>query len=219
MPDSPVAPFPPLYAILDNDAVIARGWAPADVCRAWLSAGVRLIQLRAKRLPSGPFLELADEIVQLGRASGALVVINDRADVAAMAGADGVHVGQDDLAPSDARRVLSPTAIVGLSTHEPTQVVSGALEPVSYLAIGPIYATATKDTGYEALGLGAVREAATVTSGAGMPLVAIGGLTLESAPAVREAGADSLALITDLLMAADLAGVEARARAWLHRLA
>ena len=210
--------LPPLYAILDTDAVTARGWEPAEVCRAWLSAGVRLIQLRAKHLSSGALLELADETAAMCRESEALLIVNDRADIAAMAGAAGVHLGQDDLRPADARLGLAPSAIVGLSTHEPGQVVAGVLEPVSYLAIGPIYATTTKDTGYEALGLERLREAAGVTTSAGLPLVAIGGLTLERAPSVRDAGAGTLAVITDLLIASDLTGVEARARAWLSRL-
>jgi thiamine-phosphate pyrophosphorylase len=210
--------LPPLYAILDIDAVTARGWAPAEVCRAWLSAGVRLIQLRAKQLSPGAFLDLADETVGMCREVGALLIINDRADIAAMTGAAGVHLGQDDLTPADARLGLDPSAIVGLSTHEPGQVAAGVHEPVSYLAIGPIYATSTKDTGYEALGLERLREAAAVTRGARLPLVAIGGLTLERALAVREAGADTIAVITDLLAASNLSGVEARARAWLSRL-
>jgi thiamine-phosphate pyrophosphorylase len=210
--------IPPLYAILDLDSVTERGWDPADVCLAWLSAGVRLIQLRAKRLASGPFLELADEVVDLCRDSGAQLIINDRADIAAMAGASGVHLGQDDLAPTDARLALGGAGIIGLSTHDQSQVVSASREPVQYLALGPIYTTATKDTGYNALGLDALRDATVVTAAAGLPLVAIGGLTLDRAGEVREAGADSLAVITDLLQAPDLAGVETRARAWLSRL-
>ncbi|MEO6222500.1 MAG: thiamine phosphate synthase [Vicinamibacterales bacterium] len=210
--------LPPLYAILDTDAVIERGWTAPDVCRAWLSAGVRLIQLRAKRLASGPLLELADEIVTLCRACGAQVIINDRADVAAMAGASGVHVGQQDLLPAEARVCVGSSGIVGLSTHTYPQLVLGAQQPVSYLAFGPVYATATKDTGYSALGLEAVRHAAVVASTAGLPLVAIGGMTIERAPWVREAGAESVAVITDLLTPPDLAGVEARARAWVAGL-
>lgn len=211
--------LPPLYAILDTEAVIERGWTAPDVCRAWLSAGVRLIQLRAKRLPSGPLLELADEIVELCRECGARLIVNDRADVAAMAGASGVHIGQQDLVPAQARLCLGASAIIGLSTHDYPQLVSGAREAVSYLAVGPVYETATKDTGYSAVGLQAVRRAAVVTRAADLPLVAIGGLTLDRAPAVREAGADSLAVIRDLLAADDLPGVEARARTWLGRLA
>lgn len=215
----PHSNFPALYAILDIETVTGRGWNPADVCLAWLSAGVRLIQLRAKHLASGPFLELADEAAALCRESGALLIINDRADIAAMSGAAGVHLGQDDLSPTDARLALGDAGIIGLSTHEQRQVVSGAQQAVQYLALGPIYATATKDTGYDALGLGRLRDAAVVTAAAGLGLVAIGGLTLERAREVRDAGADSLAVVSDLLNASDLTGVETRARAWIGRLA
>ena len=211
--------IPPLYAILDIDAVTGRGWAPADVCVAWLSGGVRLMQLRAKRLASGPLLELADEVAALCRESGAQLIINDRVDIAAMACAAGVHLGQDDLSPADARLALGDAGVIGLSTHEQEQVICGAQEPVQYLALGPIFATATKDTGYEAVGLDPLRAAAAVTASAGIRLVAIGGLTLERACEVRAAGADSLAVISDLLAVPDLTGVETRARAWLGRLA
>lgn len=209
--------FPPLYAILDLESVSARGWAASDVCRAWLSAGVRLVQLRAKALASGSFLELADELAALCHEAGALFIINDRADIAAMCGADGVHVGQEDIAPADARGVVGPAAIVGLSTHDHDQVESGVREPVSYLAFGPIYATDTKVTGYDAVGLEQLRGAAAAAALAGLPLVAIGGITIDRAAAVREAGADSVAAITDLLTASDLSGVEARAQAWVGR--
>jgi thiamine-phosphate pyrophosphorylase len=207
--------IPPLYAILDIDSVTARRWTPADVCRAWLSAGVRLIQLRAKHLASGPLLELADELVSLCRESGAVLIVNDRADIAAMARAGGLHLGQEDVPARDARLVLGESAMIGLSTHDSGQVQAGISEPVQYLAFGPVYSTHTKDTGYHALGLDRLREAASIASQAGLPLVAIGGLTLDQASAVREAGANSLAVISDLLAAPDLAGVESRARAWL----
>ena len=210
--------LPHLYAILDIETVTERGWDPADVCLAWLSAGVRLIQLRAKHFASGPFLELADEVAALCREAGALLIINDRADIAAMSGAAGVHLGQDDMTPTDARMAVGDAGIIGLSTHDQSQVVSGAREPVQYLAFGPIYATSTKDTGYDALGLDRLRDAAAVTASAGLGLVAIGGLTLDRVCEVRDAGADSLAVISDLLTASDLTGVEARARAWLGRL-
>lgn len=208
----------PLYAILDVEAVSARGLAPVDVCVAWLSAGVRLIQLRAKHQGTGAFLELAAEVQALCHAAGAVLIINDRADVAAMAGAAGVHVGQEDLSPADVRRVVGPTATVGLSTHNQAQVVAGASAPVSYLAIGPIFATRTKLTGYEALGLQALGDAASVARGAGLPLAAIGGITLNRAPAVRAAGADAVAVISDLLPESDLREVESRARTWVRHL-
>ena len=209
---------PPLYAILDTGAVAQRGWAPADVCRAWLSAGVRLIQLRAKLLPAGAFQTLADDIVRLCHESGATLIINDRADIAVLSGADGVHVGQEDITAADARLCLGPAAIVGLSTHDIAQLSSAVREPISYVAFGPVFSTTTKETGYGELGLDVVKLAAVVTRSEGVPLVTIGGLTLDRAPAVREAGADSLAVITDLLVATDLAGVELRARTWLETL-
>lgn len=208
--------LPPLYAILDVDAIAARGWAPADVCLAWLTGGVRLIQLRAKGLPTGDFLALADVCAALCRAAGAQLIINDRADIAVMCGADGVHVGQDDLSVADVRRVVGPSALVGLSTHTEAQVVAAVGEPVSYLAIGPVFGTRTKDTGYEAVGLDAVRRAARAAHAADVPLVAIGGITLSRSAEVRAAGADSLAVVSDLLDAPDWRGLEARAREWIR---
>lgn len=208
--------LPPLYAILDVESISARGWAPTDVCRAWLSAGVRLIQLRAKGLASGPFLDLADELADLCHEAGSLLIINDRADIAAMCGADGVHLGQEDITPADARAVVGDSALVGLSTHDGQQVCAGTQAPVSYLAIGPVFATGTKNTGYDPVGLSNVQQAAALTRASGLPLVGIGGITLERAQDVLGAGAQSVAIISDLLTPADLAGVEAQARTWVR---
>lgn len=210
--------LPPVYAILDVDAVTARAWAPGDVCAAWLAGGIRLIQLRAKSLPSGAFLTLADACAALCRAAGATFIINDRADIAALCGADGVHVGQDDLCVADARRVAGPSALVGLSTHTEAQMADALREAVAYAAIGPVYGTRTKDTGYEAVGLEAVRRAAGAAQAAGVPLVAIGGITMDRAPDVHAAGAGSLAVVSDLLEAPDRRGLEARAREWIRTL-
>lgn len=124
-----------------------------------------------------------------------------------MCGAVGVHVGQDDLPVDEARRLLGPDAIVGVSTHDREQVDRALAGAASYVAVGPVYGTATKDTGYTARGLDLVRYAA----GRGKPIVAIGGITLARAPAVLAAGASSLAVITDLLSG----DPEARARAFL----
>ena len=131
-----------------------------------------------------------------------------------MSGAAGVHVGQDDLAPAAARRLLGPGASVGYSTHTVAQVEAAALEPLTYIAIGPVFGTLTKATGYEAVGLSVVSEAARVSRG--LPVVAIGGITLETAPAVIAAGASSIAVISDLLATGDPA---ARVRAFLDALA
>jgi thiamine-phosphate pyrophosphorylase len=131
-----------------------------------------------------------------------------------MSGAAGVHVGQDDLAPLAVRQILGPGAIVGYSTHTTAQVEAASAEPVTYVAIGPVFGTRTKATGYEPVGLALVSDAARVSRG--LPVVAIGGITLETAPAVIEAGASSIAVISDLLAGSDPA---ARVRAFLDALA
>jgi thiamine-phosphate pyrophosphorylase len=141
--------------------------------------------------------------------------VNDRADIAALAGADGVHVGQDDLPPRHVRRVVGDRAIVGLSTHTLEQVDAALDAPISYLAIGPVFGTATKTTGYEPIGLERVGSAAQRARARGLPLVAIGGITLARAAFVVEAGAASVAVIGDLLAGGD---PEARVRAYLERL-
>jgi thiamine-phosphate diphosphorylase len=160
-----------------------------------------LIQLRAKRLASGAFLELADRVAVRAREAGAILVINDRADIARMCEA-GVHVGQRDLPASAARALVGPDALVGLSTHNATQAEAGCLEPVTYLAIGPVFLTHTKtgDTN-PVVGLAGVRQAADIARARGLPVVAIGGITLDRAASVLEAGASSIAVISDLLAA------------------
>lgn len=137
--------------------------------------------------------------------------MNDRADIARLAAADGVHLGQDDLAPAAARVILGPSATIGLSTHTVSQLDAAATEPVDYIAIGPVFGTATKDTGYDAVGLEMVRRAATY----GRPVVAIGGITLDTAASVIAAGARSVAVIGDLLTSGD---PTARVRAYVERL-
>lgn len=204
-----------LYAILDADAVSARGLTPLPVLDGWLDAGIRLIQLRAKGLSSGAFQELADQVVARAHATGAQVIINDRADIAVMSGADGVHVGQDDLTPAQVRPLLDHDAIVGLSTHTDAQIAAALAQPVSYIAIGPVFGTQTKDTGYAAVGLEQVRRAASAARAAGLPLVAIGGITRAHVASVFEAGADSVAVISDLL-GDSLEGCAARVEEWVN---
>jgi len=173
------------------------------------------LQLRAKALPGDRFVATASAVVQLAHRHHARVVINDRADIARLSNADGVHVGQDDLSPVAVRLLLGEGAIVGLSTHTSEQVDRAALEPLSYVAIGPVFGTATKATGYEGVGLEMVQEAARRARGRGLPLVAIGGVTLENARSVLDAGAASVAVISDLVASGD---PEARVRAYLERL-
>lgn len=209
--------LPRLYPILDIDLLAARGLDPLDVCDVWLEGGIRLIQLRAKAMASGPLLVLAEALLTRTRATGANLLVNDRADIAAMCGADGVHVGQDDLSPAEVRRLLGPNAVVGLSTHTDAQVADAVTQPVSYVAIGPVFGTRTKQTGYDAVGLDQVQRAAAVAHGAGLPLVAIGGITLERASSVLAAGADSLAVISDMV-GESLSSTEARVIQWMRAL-
>jgi thiamine-phosphate pyrophosphorylase len=180
---------------VDAELCARENRAPLDVARAFLSAGAKLLQLRCKTWGSGAFLELAGRVVEEAERAGAAVIVNDRADVAALAQAHGLHLGQEDLTPADARTVIGAG-------------------PISYLAIGPVFGTGTKDTGYEAIGLETVSRAAAAAAGAGLPTVAIGGITGGNAMSVIDAGAASVAIISDLLRG----DPEARCRALLRML-
>jgi thiamine-phosphate pyrophosphorylase len=205
--------LPRLHAILDVDVAHRSGWIPEDLARAFLDGGARLIQIRAKQLASGPFLDLCDAVVRMAGAAGATVIVNDRVDLARLSGAGGVHVGQEDLSPEAAAGQLGAGAIVGYSTHTLDQVAAARALPVSYIAVGPVFGTATKATGYDAVGLELVHAASTLAGGT--PVVGIGGITLENAASVIEAGAASVAVISDLLATNDPAG---RTRAYLQSL-
>ncbi len=195
-------PFPRLYAILDVDAAEARGLSPAVLLDEWLSAGVRLVQLRAKALADGALVDLASRLSSVAAAAGALFVLNDRPDLAVVAQVDGVHVGQDDLPAPAARAIVGPAAVVGLSTHNLAQMREALVTPVDYLAIGPVFPTASKSRPDPVVGLEGVREAAATGAGAGRcRVVAIGGITLATAAGVIAAGADSIAVISDLTRA------------------
>ena len=208
------ADLPPLCAIVDAAVAARHGWTVPDLAAAFLDGGARLLQLRAPGVGSGALEAWCDSVV--ARASGydAAIVVNDRADVARLCGAAGVHLGQADLPVEDARLVLGESAIVGLSTHADDQLRDGLSRPVTYLAVGPVYDTGTKDTGYRPVGLPQVRRAAALA--ATVPVVAIGGITLERAPAVLRAGAAAVAVIGDLLAGGTPA---ARVRAYVDRLA
>jgi thiamine-phosphate pyrophosphorylase len=189
----------------------------AAVAEAYLAAGARFIQVRAKGVSSSAFLKLSEEVVSRARKAGATVIVNDRADIARLAGADGVHLGQDDLEPAMARRILGGEAIIGLSTHSIEQVRLACRQPIDYLAVGPIFKTSTKETGDRAVGTELVGQARTAMALAGLdtPIVAIGGITLERARSVIQAGATSVAVISDLLAAGN---PEARVRDYLTAL-
>lgn len=191
--------LPKLYAIVDAEVCARQHRAPVDVARAFLSAGATLIQLRCKSWGSAAFLDLANAVVEDATRAGAMVIVNDRADVAVLSQARGLHVGQDDLTPADARTVIGDERWLGLSTHTPAQWQSAVNEPVSYIAIGPVFDTGTKATGYAAVGLPTVTRAAAAARAAALPIVAIGGITRDNAASVIDAGAASVAIISDLL--------------------
>jgi thiamine-phosphate pyrophosphorylase len=196
--------LPALCAVLDADYTAARGWTVHDLARACLEGGARWLQVRAKQASGAQFLEMADAVVALAAPFGAAVVVNDRADVAKLAGAAGVHVGQTDLPPHACRQLLGPAALIGLSTGTRAEVEAALAEDITYVATGPVFATDTKPDSGEPVGLemvafvSAAAEAAAGRTGAVLPVVAIGGITLDRASAVIEAGAAAVAVISDL---------------------
>ncbi len=191
-------PWPRLYAVLDVESCVRVQRPPADVLDAFVAAGVQWLQLRAKSSDARSFLELARLAVARTRGR-ALIIVNDRVDIAHAAGADGVHVGQDDLAPDAARHLLGSEAIIGLSTHGVAQLEAALAMPIDYVAIGPVFGTATKETGYAAVGLDMVASAAALAAPRGVPVVGIGGITIDNGASVLAAGASSVCVISDLL--------------------
>ena len=204
-----------LNAIVDVEIAARGSWAPVDLAAAYLAGGARFLQLRAKSLTGGQFLDLAWRVRDLTEAVGARLIVNDRADIARIVGAAGVHVGQDDLPPAAVRTILGDTAIVGLSTHDRNQIERGVEEPVSYVAIGPVFETVTKTSGHVPVGLEGVRCAASLARPRGLGVIAIGGITLSRAAGIIEAGATGVAVVADLLEGGD---PEARVREYLARL-
>lgn len=198
--------FPRLYVILD--AALARG-SLVEVARSLAEAGVELIQYRDKTATADTLLGQSWELAAVLRPFGACLVVNDRADVAAMAGAAGVHVGQEDLSPEEARAICGLERWVGLSTHNIEQVRTAAAGSAEYIAVGPIFATKTKENPDPVVGLELIREARKLTR---KPLVAVGGITEERCGEVFAAGADCVAVASDILGSKDPAG---RARSYL----
>jgi thiamine-phosphate pyrophosphorylase len=206
----------PLYAIVDVDVCRAAGRTPEAVAAAFIRAGLSYVQIRAKHLASGAFLDLVTGLVPPARAAGATLIVNDRVDVARSAGV-GVHLGQDDLPVADARRVLGASAVIGRSTHSAGELAAALAEPLTYVAYGPVFTTRTKANPDPVVGLEGIRGAAATAAAAGVPLVAIGGITLATATAVTQAGANAVAVISDLIVQGE--DPEARARRFLSALA
>jgi thiamine-phosphate pyrophosphorylase len=191
--------LPPLYPILD--ASFLPGENRAEFLRQIVSelgdAGVTLLQYRNKLGSDAEILADA-AVIKEAAASRLMLIMNDRADLAMRSGFNGVHVGQEDVSAEIARRLVGADGVVGISTHNHRQLHAAEQMPVDYIAIGPVFATASKLNPDPVVGLAGVREARAFTT---KPLVAIGGITLENAASVRDAGADSVAVISALFEA------------------
>ena len=186
--------LPLVYPITDFEI---SGISHAEQVVLLADGGAKFVQLREKKLPPAGFFRQAKSALGVAAERDVTLIVNDRADVALALGAAGVHLGQDDLPPEAARKLLGDDAIIGHSTHNVAQAVAAAKLPVDYIAIGPIFATGTKANPDPVVGLDglrAVREAV-----GDVPLVAIGGITEANAASVIGAGADSVALISALL--------------------
>jgi thiamine-phosphate pyrophosphorylase len=185
--------IPRLYAIVDAEVCRAHSFTPAQIARELAAAGVTLIQYRDK--PGTPQQILANAAAIRAAAPTATLIMNDRTDLALLAAFDGVHLGQSDLSPADARLILGDRAIIGTSTHTLAQVERAHQTTADYLAIGPIFSTTTKPDAEQPVGLEGIRRARALTT---KPLVAIGGITRANAASVLVAGADSIAVISAL---------------------
>lgn len=190
--------LPPLYAILDPEQI--RGRSPEPVLMELLNGGARIVQLRAKTLVAREFLEIACRARELTRLRDCRLIINDRVDVALSCGADGVHLGQEDLPLHAARRLL-PAKIIGISTHNLEQAQQAQAGGADYIGLGPMYGTATKQTGYSARGLAMLSE---IRQALGIPIVAIGGINEGNVAEIWSHGADAAAIISDILAAEDI---------------
>ena len=188
-------PLPRVYPILDTETLARRDVALAAAASAWLEGGAGILQIRHKDHWNRDLFQAAREVARLCREGGATLVVDDRADFAMLLQA-GLHVGQDDLAPRDARQLIGPEPLLGFSSHNVAQLCAAGGEPVDYVALGPVFATASKRNPDPVVGIEEVRRCRALIE---KPLVAIGGITRENALDVLHAGADSVAVISDLV--------------------
>ena len=201
--------LPRLYVILDAALLTV---PETDCAQELATAGVRLLQYRNKRASARELFETSKKLLLLLSPLRVSLVVNDRPDVAAVAGANGVHVGQEDLGVEEVRRVVGAEKLVGVSTHNLEQFERAAASSVDYIAVGPIFTTGTKSNLDPVVGTQFIREVRPLTD---KPIVAIGGITLQRAPEIIESGADSVAVISDILRAPEPA---ARARQYIDLL-
>jgi thiamine-phosphate pyrophosphorylase len=205
--------LPKLYPITDRRL---SGLSHAEQVARLIEGGATFVQLREKHLSPREFYSEAEEALKVARASGAKLIVNDRADVALALGADGVHLGQDDMPPRAARALLGERAVIGFSTHSVEQAIAAARMPVDYIAVGPVFETKSKENPDPVVGLEGLRR---VREAVGpVTLVAIGGVTRENGPSALAAGADSVAVISVLLSPEDASEITRLTRDFLARL-
>jgi thiamine-phosphate pyrophosphorylase len=205
--------FPRLYPIVDQSVLELRGVALGRVSEDLKAAGVQLLQYRNKVGEPDSILRFAAAVWEVFAGTGCRLIMNDRADLAVLAGFDGVHVGQGDLSPEDVRRVVGVERWVGVSTHNDEQVRVANETSADYMAVGPVFATGTKVDAEPVIGLDGVRRARKLTK---KPIVGIGGITRANAKSVIDAGADSVAVISGLIVEGET--VEKVARDFLEIL-
>jgi len=197
--------LPKIYPITDARIV---GLSHAEQVKRLIKGGAKFIQLREKYAAPKLFYEQAKEALKIARDNDIKIIINDRVDIALALKADGVHLGQDDLPPEQARKILGEKAIIGFSTHSIKQAVEAVKLPIDYLAIGPVFATKTKENPDEIVGLEGIEKVRDAIGN--FPLVAIGGITFENFHAVLSKGANSAAIISGLLSEPDKIAINIR---------
>jgi thiamine-phosphate pyrophosphorylase len=190
----------PLYAILDPGQ--SKGRPAIKILTHLLNGGAKIIQLRAKEMTSNEIYRLATEARELARPAGCLLILNDRVDIAVAAQADGVHLGQEDVPLVVARRLMGNEKLIGISTHDLAQAQEAEKAGADYIGFGPIFGTATKETGYSPRGTALLKE---IRKAVKIPIVAIGGITEHNITQVWHAGADAAAIISDIMGAENVA--------------
>lgn len=205
--------LPPLYPIIDSGFV-----KPEDVAKAAeeiLKGGATIIQLRGKNISTKDFISMAKTVKTVTEAFNATFIINDRVDVAMVVGAEGVHLGQDDLPIKQARKLLGEEKIIGVSTHGVEEVTRAAQDGADYVGFGPIYETSTKSDTHDIQGLDKLKEIRKATD---LPLVAIGGINRDNIGDVLSCGADSCAVISDILNNQETGGIKNAVKSLLKQL-
>ncbi len=185
-----------LYLVTDRG--LARGRTTGDIVRAAVAGGVTCVQLREKDCPTREFIAEARLLKEILRPAGIPFIINDRLDVALAVGADGVHLGQQDMDIADARRLAGPEFVIGISAESLEDALRAEAQGADYIAISPVFATATKNDTALPLGLDGIRR---IRAAVRLPLVAIGGITTDNAAAVIAAGADGVAVVSAIVAA------------------